>query len=459
MFLRFIAACLAITLPSLAQGQTPTSTTDVALAWNQIMLDANAIDSTMAVPDQGGPTRTSRAFAIVSAAMFDAWNSVKHRYHPYLTELHDYDNADVRVAVATAAHVTLVAMFPQQQARFNAHHQDWLRLVTNRTRREQGVRLGQLVALTMLAHRSDDGSNLPQHYEFKPILGFHQPDPLHPNQGVHAPQWGLVDPFVISNAGLYLPPPPPTLGSREYAESYYLVKTLGGDGIDTPTLRTHRETITGMYWGYDGTPGLGTPPRLYNQIVRVIAAKKRNTVEQNVRLFALVNLAMADAGIQCWNAKYVYEFWRPVIGIRYGGDDENYETVGDPEWRPLGAPATNGAGDGVNFTPPFPAYASGHATFGAASLWIVARFYGTQRIPFSFTSDEFNGFNTNGDGSPRPVVTRYYPTLDDAIWENAYSRIFLGIHWSFDADEGVYSGKQIANDVFDAALLRRIAPN
>jgi hypothetical protein len=452
MFPRLIAACLAVTLSALAVAQTPTSTTDVALAWNQIMLDANAIDSTLAVRDQGGPTRDSRAFAIVSAAMFDAWNSVNHRYNPYLTELRGFEDADVRIAVATAAKETLVALFPQQQARIEARHRDWLLLVGNTTPRARGVRLGRLVAAAILAQRQNDNSNLPQTYEFKSGLGFHQPDPLHPNQGIHVPMWGLVTPFVISSPASYLPPPPPAFDSHEYAEAYYLVQILGGDGINTPTLRTGKETITGIFWAYDGTPGLGTPPRLYNQIVRVIAAKKRNTVEQNVRLFALVNLAMADAGIQCWYAKYFYEFWRPVIGIRYGEYDGHFDTVGDPDWTPLGAPATNGAGDGVNFTPPFPAYTSGHATFGAASLWTVARFYGTQQIPFNFTSDEFNGINTNGDGSRRPVVTRNYPTLDHAIIENAYS------HWSFDADAGIVSGKQIANDVFDSALRRRPAP-
>jgi hypothetical protein len=309
------------------------------------------------------------------------------------------------------------------------------------------------VARRILEARANDGADAPMTYVPRHEPGYHQPDPLHPNQGFLGPQWGNVRPFVIRHPADYLPPPPPELDSQEYAADYLEVMLYGGDGRETPTLRTREQTIIGIFWAYDGTPGLGTPPRLYNQIVRVIAAQRKNSVEQNARLLALVNLAMADAGIQCWYAKYHYEFWRPVIAIRRGEEDGNPATEGDPTWTPLGAPATNGAGDGVNFTPPFPAYTSGHATFGAAALWATARFYGTHRIPFRFTSDEFNGINRNGDGSRRPRITRSYKTLDEAIWENAISRIYLGIHWRFDADYGVFAGKVIAEDVVATALL------
>lgn len=161
---------------------------------------------------------------------------------------------------------------------------------------------------------------------------------------------------------------------------------------------------------------------------------------------------MADAGIQCWLTKYHFDFWRPVIGIQRGDADENQHTEGDPLWLPLGAPATNGAGDGVNFTPPFPAYCSGHATFGAAALHTVECFYGTSKIPFSFTSDEFNGINREGDRTVRPLITRYFANIDDAIWENAVSRIYLGIHWRFDAINGVVAGREIGDEVFENVL-------
>jgi hypothetical protein len=428
---------------------------DVALAWNLIMQDATAHDHSLSRPDQPGPTRTSRAFAIVSVAVFDAWNSIYHRYTPYLSDFRGYERADERIAVATAAYETLRVLYPQQKASFAAAHADWLRRVPLGTARTLGIQLGRRVALAILGRRANDGSNATMTYVPSHHPGYHQADPLHPDQGFLDPQWGFVTPFVLRNVHDYLSPPPPPLNSPEYAEALEEVMLYGGDGVTTPTLRTPRQTETGIFWGYDGTPGLGTPPRMFNQIVRVIAIQRRNNVERNVRLFALVHLAMADAGIQCWYVKYHHEFWRPIMGIRYADLDGNPDTVPMPDWTPLGAPATNGAGNGVNFTPPFPAYTSGHATFGAAALWTVAGFYNNWRIPFSITSDEFNGINTNGDGSPRPVVTRSYSTLDEAIWENAYSRIFLGIHWSFDATEGVAAGKRISREVVSKVLRPR----
>src|SRR5262249_1804362 len=167
----------------------------------------------------------------------------------------------------------------------------------------------------------------------------------------------------------------PALTSLQSTTAYYEALLFGGDGTTTPTLRTPEQTQIGIFWGYDGSANLGTPPRLYNQIVRVIAADHHNTMEQNARLFALVNIAMADAGIECWDTKYTYDFWRPIVAIRNGGTDGNPLTVGLPNWAPLGAPATNAVGTGVlNFTPPFPAYTSGHATFGAAAFHTVADF-------------------------------------------------------------------------------------
>ena len=419
------------------------------------MLDANAGDSRLFLQDQGGPTRTSRAFAIVSVAMFDALNSISHRYDPYLTELNGYNNADVTSAVSTAARDTLLSLYPQQARSFTTAYSAAMSRIPAGTPRSKGIDLGRRVASAILAERSNDNSNSTQPYNFSFWPGYHQPDPLHPHQGVHVPRWGFVDPFVMSNVHSHLSPPPPPLDSFEYAVAFQRLLDFGGDGIQYPTIRSPKETVTGIFWAYDGTPGLGTPPRLYNQIVRTIAIQKRNGLESNARLFALVNLAMADAGIQCWYTKYYYELWRPIIGIRNGDDDTNEFTIGDPDWLPLGAPATNHAGDGVNFTPPFPAYGSGHSTFGTAAFTVTSRFYGTGDIRFRFTSDEYNGINRGSDGKVRPVVTRVYNNLDEAILENATSRIYLGIHWPFDASAGIDSGIKIADEVYNSVLRRR----
>jgi hypothetical protein len=247
-------------------------------------------------------------------------------------------------------------------------------------------------------------------------------------------------------------PPPPALGSAAYAAAFAEVAMLGGDGKTTPTLRTEQQTLTGLFWGYDGSPGLGTPPREYNQIARIVSEQQHNDVFDNARLFALVNLAMGDAGIQCWDTKYVYDFWRPVVAIRAANTDGNPLTTRMVDWTPLGAPRSNAPGE-TNFTPPFPAYTSGHATFGAALFRTLADFYGRDDITFSFTSDECNGVTKDQDGSVRPVVTRTFPSFSAAADQNGQSRIYLGIHWRFDKVYGIQAGNAIADFAF-AHLLR-----
>jgi hypothetical protein len=161
---------------------------------------------------------------------------------------------------------------------------------------------------------------------------------------------------------------------------------------------------------------------------------------------ALINTALADAGIACWESKYLYAFWRPITAIR---------AAVDPNWTPLGAPASNSSGP--NFTPPFPAYPSGHATFGGSVFQVLRNFYGTDRIAFSFVSDEFNGVTRDNKGNVRPRVGRRFSSLSEAEEENGQGRIYLGIHWAFDKTEGIAHGRTVGNYVFDNAFqpLRR----
>ena len=231
---------------------------------------------------------------------------------------------------------------------------------------------------------------------------------------------------------------------------------LGGD--HTSTLRTEDQTETGIYWAYDGTPRLCAPPRLYNQIAVLIAQQQRSDMMETARLLALVNVAMADAGIAIWESKYHYDYWRPITGIREsdpgtgpsGLGDGNDDTVGDPSFSPLGAPSSNLVS--VNFTPPFPAYPSGHAGFGGALFQTLRRFYGTDDIAFTFMSDEFNGVTQDNEGNVRPLLPRSFETLSQAEEENGQSRIYLGIHWSFDKTEGIAQGRKVADYVFENAF-------
>jgi hypothetical protein len=431
---------------------------DSVLDWNAVALQAVANDHTPSIvstPDQGGPTHTSRALAIVHAAIFDAVNSIDRSFVPYVAAKGGAKGASIDAAVARAAHDTLVNLYPTQKGFFDDKLVEALDAIPNGRAENLGQVVGAFVAKAILAARKKDGSNAPMDYTPGSDPGDHQVDPLHPDQGVLTPNWGKVKPFAVKKISQLNAPPPPSLTSQEYADAYNEVKLLG----ELESLaRTAEQTEIGIYWGYDGSPGLGTPPRLYNQIARVIALQEGNTLVENARLFAQVNIAMADAGIASWFSKYDYNFWRPIVAIRQdgtvggpGGLDGNAATMGQADWIPLGAPASNQGG--TNFTPPFPAYTSGHATFGAAAFRTIANFYGDDNIAFSFTSDELNGVTTDQFGVVRPMATRSFNSLSEAAWENAESRIYLGIHWRFDAVEGVNQGTAVA-DIVSAKFLK-----
>jgi|GEM_PF-309910 len=432
----------------------PSPVGDPILHWNAILLQAVADDhsGTFGVPEHMGPGDGSRSLAIVHIAMYDAVVSIDRSYKPYIAyvPIQPGEKVSMDAAVAAAAYKSLVALHPKHKAVFDAAYVSHLSKIPNGSEKFVGILVGEASAQQILKTRESDGSVTDFTYVPSQLPGRHRVDPVNPTQPFLGPKWGNVKPFAVLSGSQFRAPPPPALTSKEYADAYNEVKLYGGDGITTPTIRTKDQTEIGLFWAYDGTNKLGVPPRLYNQIVRVIALQKGNTIVQNARLFALINIAQADAGIVCWESKYYYDYWRPVIGLREadqgtgpsGLGDNNPLTTGDANWTALGAPMSNNTAN--NFTPPFPAYPSGHATFGAATFRTVALFYGTDEIPFTFVSDELNGITTDNKGVVRPYSPRTYTRLSDATRDNAQSRIYLGIHWQFDATEGIKMGNSIA---------------
>jgi hypothetical protein len=432
------------------------------LKWNAIALDAVVDDhsGTFGAPEQGGPTRAARALAIVHIAMYDAVNAIDGSFAPYIPVSVDQiviNKAAIDAAVAKAARDTLVAMYPKQTAVFDRELNKALNGIPANRGRGEGVTVGEEAADNILESRSMDGApdgDTPiigyptTHYA--PLPGEHQPDPLNPLQGLLTPGWGQVDTFSAINVMDVRAPAPPALTSQACTDAFKDVAALGGDGITTPTIRTKEQTEIGLFWAYDGPKGIGVPPRLYNQIVRVIAKQEKNTLVENARLFALVNIAQADAGIATWDSKYFYNIWRPIVGIRKADTDDNLDTVQVDNWTPLGAPASNQSGN--NFTPPFPAYPSGHASFGGATFRILCDFYDTDFIAYRLKSDELSGRATDSQGDHRYSVVRRFDSFSQGAIENGRSRIYLGIHWQFDADSGIVQGATVAEHVFDTLL-------
>jgi membrane-associated phospholipid phosphatase len=438
--------------------------------WNEVALDANALDhAPVAVGEnrvfgeQLGPTRTSRALAIVHIAIFDAVNAITHDHQSYTGIAPAPRNASIDAAIVQAAHDTLAALFPSQVASFTQRLTEDLAQLADDHGKSYGRDAGRRAAAAILALRANDDSHhldprVGVDFETGDEPGKWRQDPVSLIPLAYGAHWYKVKPFLMTAAEQFRVAPPPALDSVAYATSFNEVKRLGGDGIITPTRRTPDQTLAALYWAYDGTAGLGTPPRLYNQIAVEIASKYRLHPVELARLLALVNVAMADAGIASWESKYLYQFWRPVTAIREadegsgptGAGDGNPATIGDPTFMPLGAPASNLMGP--NFTPPFPAYVSGHAAFGAALFQTLRNFFRTDAIAFTFVSDEFNGVTRDNQQNVRPLMPRHFATLSEAEEENGQSRIYLGIHWSFDKTEGITQGRRVADYVYEKAF-------
>lgn len=245
--------------------------------------------------------------------------------------------------------------------------------------------------------------------------------------------------------GLSLRPPRPggyadkaeMLASSEYAAQFNEVKRLGRDGS---AVRTPEQTQIAFFWAND-LDGTSKPPGQLIEITKVVSDQKGLDIVENARLFALVALGMADAAIVAWDAKYdtSLDLWRPETAIRLATTDGNPATAAAPNWKPLSKDPASGR----FFSPPFPAYVSGHATFAAVHAAIMRRYFGTDNVTFTATTEDPN----------LPAgVTRTFNSFTEAARENARSRVYLGVHFQWDGDHGFISGNALGEYVFDAYL-------
>ena len=446
------------------------------LYWNGVLLEATRRDHTLGFGASlvegralhGGPTRTSRAMAIASIAIHDAVCAARRPAAAYLTKRYGdvvppAAAADEAAVIAGAAYGALSLLYPK----FVSFLDDALRSEVAAPETNEPFKAGREIGAMIFARRSGDkltdGAYQPDPTGAAPR---HQVDPLNPKQGYLTAEWGALDRFSGAPRVLLAPPPyDATPQERErYRQDADEVLTKGGQ---TAPSRTDDETEVGVFWGYDGAFELGVPPRLYNQIARQLIASRKLGIEASAELLAALNVAMADAGIDAWHWKYEYDFWRPVVGLRHSDD---------PSWKPLGLPRTNDGRQSAltPTTPHFPAYPSGHATFGAAVFQVLRLYLSNEATPislhevlaaegapgpvagegFSFVSDELNGLSLEPGptGAIRPLAERAFRSFAHAVFENAISRVFLGVHWRFDGvprpgDAAEYGGVPLGLEI------------
>ena len=377
---------------------------DVVTDWNTHILNAFRTNRT-------SPPVASRQLAILHTAMYDAVNGIKPRYEPYHVRGPVPAIASAEASAAAAAHKVMLAFYPQHTAIYDAALQATLGGVRNRVASRMGVAWGQHVAEEIMAWRSTDGANVPIGYtpgtrpgDWQPTAPGFAPALL--------PQWGMVEPFGIRSGSAFRPPAPPALDTEQWAAEYNEVKQLGAVGS---TERTADQTIIASFWANGA--GTETPAGHWNRIAQSIAADRGLSLQENARLFALLNIGQADAAILCWDCKFTYNLWRPITAIRNGDLDSNDATEKDAAWTPLLA------------TPPFPEYTSGHSTFSGAAERVLKSFFGTDDITFTVDSDG------------TPGVFRTFDKLSAAAEESAMSRLYGGIHFASGNQWGLASGR------------------
>jgi membrane-associated phospholipid phosphatase len=403
--------------------ETVQSTTDVADSPNPVIEWNKTLLTIVRTPGAQPPTiHSTRNFAMLHVAMFDAVNDIAARFSPYLVRRSTEPRTASPVAAADqAAHDVLLALYPDFQSMLDAQLQEDLGQIADGPEKTSGIAEGAAVAADVVAFRVNDGSNItPPPFKAGSAPGDYQLTP--PN---FAPadfrQWPGVALFALARADEFRPVPPPQLTSEEYVSVFNEVKSLG---IAASTTRTADQTVIGKFWN-------GNIQDFWNEIAQTAVAAHNLSLLQSARLFALLNISLADTTISFFEAKYTYSFWRPVTAIRLAGEDNDPRTQADPNWLPLS-----------NKTAPDPSYPGAHSAISFAGAQVMRATFG-DRFTFDVTSESL------------PGVTRHFTSFTAAAEEAGLSRIYAGQHFRTDHNAGKLLGQQVAESVIDTMLLPR----
>jgi hypothetical protein len=378
----------------------------------------NLVATSAALAAGQPPPVQTRTYAIVHVAIHDALNAIDRRNGPYALEMRAVSGASMNAAVAAAARDTLIALIPSQGESIEKTYSEALAEVSDAGARASGVAIGQAAAALILGRRNLDGSNATVGWSPGSAPGQYRTTPP-ANASPIVPHWGKVTPFALRNSWQFRVDPPPDLYSDNYADEVNEIKLIGGA---TSRLRNDEQSEIARHW-YEASG------QAWNRIARTVSEQQGLNPWENGRLFALVNIALADGYIGNFESKYVYNFWRPITAIRDGDIDGQMDTVGELEW------------NSYLTTPAIPEWPSGHATVGAAAAEVMGRFFGTDSIAFRATA-----------GVPYAGTTRQYYSFSQAALENANSRVLAGIHFRASCLAGLWQGQRIGDYVYSNVL-------
>jgi hypothetical protein len=386
-----------VLIGALVAGLARLASADVITDWNE---RAVAAGYTARIT----PGMSARNIAMVHVAMFEALNSIELRYAPYRARLSAEPGASPHAAAAAAAHYLLVRMYPEQAREMEKAFQASVGAVADGLSKTEGIRLGEQAAAAILAERSTDGAEAPNTYRPFTVAGKYVPTVLPVMSG-----WGAVRPFALKTSSQFRPVPPYALASMHWAKDFNEVKRMGAK---LGSVRSAEQNEIARFWAFVG-------PATYNPIARQLSAANNFGVMENARFFALFSMAAADAGTAIFEAKYKYNFWRPVTAIRNADLDGNNATERDPAWEPF-----------ID-TPMHPEYPCAHCTFQSTAASVLEAFFGDQVATFKLTS------------ITAPGVTRSFSRLSDYVAEVVNARVYDGVHYRTSGEAGAAMGRRI----------------